>query len=319
MFIDSKEMKELCGNYMPFPLSSLTENNSEWNGIFKFQKKLSMNDYLNLLKNIRNDKKNLKDNLHRIQLIYSYILNDIEFDSICTKNVIKSQEKILYLLSENNQWKLANELYFYIDNHSNEVLPCLKLDFKNKNHRNLQKLLDLFNIKSIGMNDLILEHKHSSSVEELRKKLIEISPYLKNWLKKLSVSFEIISSIDKILQQNIVFMESDCLQLFYNKTFVQETNVYFDKINQQFYIIRPWNSETSLMELPNKLCQLLNIQGFEDKLRFLLKAAREEIIRHFDKLSIDIPTDEDIIILQPFLPKSGYFILKFHTFITDIL
>ncbi len=75
------------------------------------------------------------------------------------------------------------------------------------------------------------------------------------------------------------------------------------------------------MDLPNKLCQLLNIQGFEDKLRFLLKAEKEEIIKHFKKLSIEIPTDKDIVSLKP-LPKSGDFLWNsnnYYLYFTEIV
>jgi hypothetical protein len=68
------------------------------------------------------------------------------------------------------------------------------------------------------------------------------------------------------VQQEIVFIESDCLQLYYNTKLVQEINVYFITMHQQFYLIRPWHSETTFIDLPNKLCQLLNIQGFEREL-----------------------------------------------------
>jgi hypothetical protein len=79
------------------------------------------------------------------------------------------------------------------------------------------------------------------------------------------------------------------------------------------YVARPWDSETTFINLPNKLCQLLNIQGFEDKLRFLLKGTIEEIEKHFTTNSIKIPTKEDIVILESLL-KSGkqihFFIVK---------
>jgi hypothetical protein len=49
---------------------------------------------------------------------------------------------------------------------------------------------------------------------------------------------DVISSIDKILRQEIHFIESDGLKLYYNENFIQETNAYFDPT-------RPWNSETT--------------------------------------------------------------------------
>jgi hypothetical protein len=302
-------MKELCGEYMPFPSISLSEDKSDWHRIFNFKTKLSFNDYFVLLKKIRHDEKNLKDNLDRIQMIYSSILKDIQLYGAYEKSFIQSQANTFYLLNENNQWKLAKDLYLHVEgsetnSHLNDVIPCLKLDYKNKTHPQLKKFLDLFNIKPIEMKDLKLDDKNSSHAGQFREKLIEISPYLKKWLKTLSFLSNVILSIDQILQQEFDFIESDCLQLFYNGNLIQETNVYFDNNQQQFYVTRPWDGETTFIDLPSKLCQLLNIQGFEDKLRFLLKAQKEEITKHFTKRSIEIPTDKDIIKLQV-IPRAG--------------
>ncbi|CAF3840769.1 unnamed protein product, partial [Rotaria sp. Silwood1] len=252
---------------------------------------------------IRLDERNLKDNLDRIQMIYYHILKEIYFWSSDERKTMKTQAKSFYLLTENDQWKLANDLYLYMEgngtnNNLNDAIPCLKLDYKNRNHSHLNQFLDLFNIKQIKMNDLKLVDKQSSPAEHFRRKLIEISPFLKKWLKNSSVSSDIISVIDKKIQQENDFIESDCLQLFYNQKFVQETNVYFDNKYKQLYVRRPWDSETTFIDLPNKLCQLLNIRGFEKNIRFLLKGTIEEIQKHFTTNSIEIPTKKDIVILE---------------------
>jgi hypothetical protein len=297
IFVNSEEMRELCGEYMPFPSILLSHKRSDWHRVLNFKTKLSINDYLNLLKKIRCDERNLNNNLDRIQLIYSYILKDIHLYSTCENQVIKSQETVLYLLSENNQWKSANELHVYVDDsgtntHFNEIIHCLKLDFKNRSHPQLHKFLDLFNIKQIQMKDLLFDHENSSPARQFREKLIQISPYLKKWLNVLAFPSDIISTIDKkILQQEIQFIESDCLKFSFKEKFVHETNVYHDLAHQKFYLTRPWNSEITFIDLPNHLCRLLHIQGFEDKLRFLLKAENKEIIKHLTKHSIEKQTE----------------------------
>ncbi len=63
-------MKELCGEYMPFPSIPLSENKSDWN-------RISLNDYFDLLKKIRHNEKNLNNNLDRIPMIYSHVLENI--------------------------------------------------------------------------------------------------------------------------------------------------------------------------------------------------------------------------------------------------
>ncbi len=106
---------------------------------------------------------------------------------------IKSQEIVLYFLSENNQWKLANELHVYVDDsetntHFNEIIHCLKLDFKNRSHPQLHKFLDLFNIKQIQMKDLLFDRENSSPAEQFQEKLIRILPYLKKIVETISCS-----------------------------------------------------------------------------------------------------------------------------------
>ncbi|CAF3334307.1 unnamed protein product [Rotaria sp. Silwood2] len=177
---------------MCFPSISLPQDKIIWHSIFNFKTKLSGNDYFDLLEKIRLDERNLKDNLDRIQMIYYHILKEIYFWSSNERKTMKTQAKSFYLLTENDQWKLANDLYLYME----------------------------------------------------------------------------------------------------------ETNVYFDNKYKQLYVRRPWDSETTFIDLPNKLCQLLNIRGFEKNIRFLLKGTIEEIQKHFTTNSIEIPTKKDIVILE---------------------
>ncbi|CAF0977112.1 unnamed protein product [Adineta steineri] len=303
VFSDQKELKDLCSKYMSFSSILIPQNKTQWNEIFNFKTKLSINDYFDLIEKIRYDEKNLKDNLERIQLLYSHILKEMYYWSGDKRNTAKERTKSSYLLTENIQWKLSSDLYFYMEdnranNALNDAIPCLKLDFKNRNDLHLHDFLELFNIKQIRMNDLNLADEKSSPAEYFRHKLIEISPFLKKWLKYEGVSTDVICLIDRKLQQEYDLTESDNLQLFYHKIFVRETTVYFDNKRKQLYVKRPWDSETTFIDLPNKLCQLLNIQGFEKNIRFLLKGTIDEIKKHFNSNSIEIPTEKDIVILK---------------------
>lgn len=293
IFPDTKQMKDLGGNYLPFLSIPLPSDRIDWQQIFHFQTKLSISDYCHLLRKIHDDERNFRDNLDRIQMIYSSILIDILSYTDYQTNFVKSQRSILYLLSEDNQWKLAEELYLYLDDHStsnqlNEILPCLKMDFNNRKHPNLVKFAQLFGIAQMTINDLKFDEKTSVPAEQFRKKLIEILPFMKKWLTKLAFSSNILLSID---EQEVQFLELDEIKFYFKEKIIQEKNVYFDEINRKFYLTRPWNSETTFIDLPNKLCQLFHIEGFEDKIRFLLRADREEIVKHFQRLSIQLPIE----------------------------
>lgn len=282
---------------------------TSWNKIFNFKTKLSVHNYFDLLEKIRHDEQNLKDNLQRIQSIYSCILKEIHCWSSDEQKIAKTRVKSIHLLTENEQWKLSSDLYHYMDSNAtnislNEAIPCLKLDYKNRIHIYLNEFLELFNIKQIGQNDLLLADKQSSPAEIFRRKLIEISPFLIKWLKSLSFSSDIILLIDRKIQQDTDFIESDSLELSYNQKSVGKANVYYDNRNKLLYVTRPWDSETTFIDLPNKLCQLLKIKSFDDKLRFLLKGTIDEIKKHFKDNSIEIPTKNDIVFLEP-LPRSS--------------
>ena len=309
IFVLNKDLTDLCGEYMPFAWMVLPQERIKWQKIMNFKTKLSVNDYFDLLKIIRDDEKNLRENLHRIQSIYSHMLKEMFFWTSDEQQEARSRVKLTYLLTENDQWLLASDLYLYMEGNGkntnlNDAIPCLKLDLKNRNHPHLHHFLDLFKIRTIKMNDLKLADTQSSPAVHFRQRLIEISPFLKNWLKSASVAPEIISTIDKKIQQENDFIESVRLQLLYHQKLVGETNVYFDSKHKQLYVRRPWDSETTFIDLPNKLCLLFNISGFEKNIRFLLKGTIEEIQDHFKINSIEVPTRKDIIILPP-LPKTG--------------
>ena len=303
IFVDTKEIKELGGLYIPFLSIQLPRDKNSWYRILQLKTKFLLDDYFDLLEKIREDENELKSNYRRIQMIYSNLLDRISSWSLKEQRVIQIKTKKIYLLSENNQWELAENLFMYMEdngtnNNLKETIPCLKLDHMNKKHPNLEKFLNLFNIKTLSMKDLELVHIGSSPAEEFRRKLIETSPFLKKWLKHSNYSPDDISSIDTTIQQEIAFFESDCLKLLYKGKFSGEADVYNDVAHKKFYVIRPWNGATAFIDLPKQLCQLLNIVGFEQNLGFLLRAQKEEIIKRFKKMSIEITTEKDAITLK---------------------
>ena len=160
---DSKELKELCGKYMYFSSISFSQDKSNWNEIFNFKTKLSINDYFDILEKIRHDEKNLKANLDRIQIIYTHLLQEIYYWSSDERKEAKIRAKSLYLLTETDQWKLASDLYLYMEgqgtnNKLNDAIPCLKLDYKNRNYLHLNQFLELFNIKQIKISYMLYDH-----------------------------------------------------------------------------------------------------------------------------------------------------------------
>ncbi|CAF1111046.1 unnamed protein product [Didymodactylos carnosus] len=113
------------------------------------------------------------------------------------QRLVREQSKTLYLLTENNQWKLGSALFVYMESDSenssfNHTIPCLKLDFANKNHPKLNQLLELMNVKHLRMNDLSLVDKEPLHAEGFRMKLIQIPPYIKKWLNEIKFQSDAI-------------------------------------------------------------------------------------------------------------------------------
>lgn len=60
------------------------------------------------------------------------------------------------------------------------------------------------------------------------------------------------------------------------------------------YVTSPWNSNLSLMYLPDKLCDFLGIEGYSNELDFLLRSEVSEIQQHFQKEGIELPEGSKI-------------------------
>ena len=68
-----------------------------------------------------------------------------------------------------------------------------------------------------------------------------------------------------------------------------EKIVQFHLKDDVLYVTSPWNSNMSLMYLPDKLCYYLGIKGFENELDFLLRSDEYEIQQHFKQEQIELP------------------------------
>ena len=302
VLIKTDQIIKLCGSYLPIVDILDQKYNTRWDSFFGFKKTLSISDYFVLLEKIREDENNLQNNQNRIQTIYRHILDTCHSWSAEQMHIVKTRLPITYLLAENNQWKLTSDLYILINNGSSEsscqaVFPCVKLNKNNRMHAQIEKFLEIFNIKQIDIHNLKLSAARSSPATSLYQKFIEIMPFFKNWLKFSSADENIISSIDDILKQEIDFIESQSLKLFFKNKLVLKTHAFYDIKQQEFHVTKPWDSETTFTDLPRELCQLLQAKGFEDQLRFLLKANEREIETYFHSNSIEMPVKKDRIAL----------------------
>lgn len=93
---------------MPFLSISILQDKFNWQRILNLKNQLTIDDYFHLLEKIRLDEKELKNNFQRIQMIYSQILTQISSWSLMEQRTIRFRASQIYLLAENNQWKVAN-------------------------------------------------------------------------------------------------------------------------------------------------------------------------------------------------------------------
>ncbi|CAF3053583.1 unnamed protein product [Rotaria sp. Silwood2] len=169
--------------------------------MFNFKTKLSLNDYFILFEKILHDESNLQDNLDRIQRIYSLILNDICSWSVDDQRIVKTQANSLYLVCENNQWKLGKAIKRF---GSFTTLPSELIQpvsyFQNRETSSDETSIDTDEIETYVRNPIKQNHSADSSAGKKHQNSIQISAKKINTASsesRRSLSFSLIESNDE--------------------------------------------------------------------------------------------------------------------------
>lgn len=291
IFLNTKEIKDIGGNYLP--IFEGVELNADWRAFFNFKTKLELTDYLSILNEISLETN--ENNISRVHAIYTCLLDacmNWGEDEIQTVKTWSASNKLLNI---HNQFIECKSLKYFIDGNEaifQEQFAFISLSPKNKQHPSLEKFLSYLDIQILRQSNFELIPVDVSECSELKKHLINILPYFKIWVKHDEKNIETFRALED-LQLNISQLNINHaieLQIRYEDLdFTKNTNVHLD--DEKLYVTKPWNSNSVLMTLPTHLCRFLSLEGQDKKLDFLLRSTIAEIQNYFSQENIHIPED----------------------------
>lgn len=295
VLVNSKEIKDLSGNYLPvFNGPELTSN---WKSFFNFRTSLSLSDYLELLSAISLDvDKNGEvkiGNQERIQSIYHALLEQCgNWSEAEIKKVNQWADSESLLNTKNEFTKNENIMYFRDGNESifQDQFKFLKLSAENKRHPQLETLLGFFHVTILKESDFKLIYSQNEECSQLISHLKSIIPFFYIWIKSEVSDEQIIenlSNIESKISVLNIYQSSDLKITYEDVHFVKNVNVHFDK--KDLYVTKPWSTNSVLLRLPEVLCRYLELLGHDKKLDFLLRAKIQEIHDYFEQEGLIIP------------------------------
>lgn len=292
VFINTKEIKEIVGNYLPVfdyddPLPS------DWNDFLQFKSKLEINDYLNILSMIAKDAEeavekdvNFRFSLKRIGLIYNKIASIIPDMNSESKQSISEWASVNKLLAVTDDFIPASQLkWITVEGFSteSEKLKVIKLpENSEKNSDNFKELISLFKVQTI--DEFFPMFEELTPDVSLKHKLEKILPYYVALIEKkqLEDGEKEFERIYQLLDLTEFYSASEIKLSFnyLNETFDGPTLTVY-KSNNKFHFKGKWRSERTLLSLIKELSNLLKVNGLNEELRFLLLETEEIEIREW--------------------------------------
>ncbi len=281
VFINTKEIKDIAGNYLPvFDFDEPLPD--DWKNLLQFKSRLELNDYLSVLSRIVKHSEDVegkdstfKPPLRRIGLIYNKLASIIPDMTIESKQIISDWAANNKLLSVNGRFEPADQLkWITVEGFSTESdkLKIIQLpENSNKNSQTFKELISLFQVQTIDKFIPMFEKPIPDNT--LKDKLEKILPYYVALIekKKIEESNQEFERIYQLLNVTDFFTTSE-IKLSFN--FQSETfdgpslTVY--KGENKFYFKGKWKSERTLLSLIKELSNLLGVFGLNEELRFLL-------------------------------------------------
>lgn len=295
VFLNTEEIKELSGNYLP--VFSGPELTSNWRSFFNFKTNLNLTDYLEILKQIsldtdKNDYLKSK-NFERIQSIYSKLINQCFNWSLDDIEVVKNWSQTEHLLSTKNQFTKCNSLKFFLDGNENlfqEQYMFILLNAENREHPNLEMFLEYFQIKILRQSEFELIHHQLDEAMALKEKLRAVLPFFKIWIFSEDNDSDVNTKLNdvQVKIKSLEIYQSDQLEITYKGIdFTKNVNTHFNE--RKLYVTYPWNSNSVFLTLSEVLCKYFSLNGHSKKLDFLLRSTETEIQEYFEQEELEIP------------------------------
>jgi hypothetical protein len=285
----SSDLRSIVGDLLPiFACITPTPFPSEWQRFFEFKTQLSIQDHIQLLNLIYDRSKNspLNDeNETCIQRIYTSLINCLPRFDKRKFDEYRPQSPFYLLSTKNNEFLPSTNLVISLGKDftlPNEI-PQLKLSTGNSRDAHLTQLLDFFNIRQVGINDLALPTNiNAQPAFSLRAKLRNMQPNLFELARSLNIT-------DHRIDNDLQVFEVDRLELYYNGT-IPVLKMPIHVIDNRIYITRPWNSRGVMSKLPQILCKQFKLpSNIEQNIhQYLLD---DQIISSVIPLSLDTKTD----------------------------
>lgn len=298
VFLNDESIIKLVGCYLP--IFDGPDLSPDWKSFFQFKSQLTLSDYLELLANIVDDAtekdKIKKENRERLQEVYNFLLD--QTINWSDEDIAQVQEWAKNIKLPDNYGFLhtIDNLRYYADGDTSifqDEFNFIFLNSSNRKHPYIEKFLTILGIEVFKQENFNLSYnENDKSTSSLKSKLKTISPYLEKWIlsvEQASADFPIANFHEKVKKLEIY--EVPELKITHKSW---EKIVQFHLKDDVLYVTSPWNSNVSLMYLPNKLCYYLGIKGFENELDFLLRSEEDEIQQHFKQEQIELP-DQAII------------------------
>ncbi|MBK7909897.1 ATP-binding protein [Candidatus Pollutiaquabacter sp.] len=288
IFINNKEIIEIAGNYLPvFDCDvALTK---EWRKILPFKKNLELTDYLEILGKIANQKKkNENDETSKISgkkkiaLIYTKLASSLSNFSKEEKQEISDWAKTNKIISQNETFANASELFWLKGTTSNfgGELELVFLPDELKDEENIEELLSLFGVTVISEFKLIKNKTVTN--DSLQNELFSISPYLSAIVEKKSgEEFDSIFKKLKTLIKSLKVVNTASLELAYiyngKQHVISKPDSYFDENENTLYFTGNWKSPTTMYSLIEHVAKALQIEKYQEELRLFLQLDPEDI------------------------------------------
>lgn len=294
IFLNTKEHKELAVNYLPV-FEYEGELSEDWRAFFRFKVELTPSDYIVLLKSISTDVKELgkvkEGNEKRIQLVYQKLSKQLDYWDANQRELFSQVAQDLHLLSENGTFKSAKSLKYFDDGKNSLFKDDFDFIETNKDTRaeeSFEQLLNLFGVQKLSLDYFELKELNGKVCDALRQKLNFVLPYLAQWISvNDKIPFEEISYDLERRFSSISFSEADRLTLYFEDAPLKNVSLY--EKSGKISVLRPWNGEIVMIELPRKLRELLKVRKHDFLISFLLRGKKEEIDSYFQNQGVAIP------------------------------
>lgn len=295
VLLNTKEIKDFSGNYLP--VFSGPELSSDWKAFFNFKTALNVADYLEILKQISLDtgKNNYlkSENYERIQSIYSKLLIECVNWSTDDIETVKAWSQTEELLNTKKQFTKCKSLKYFLDGNENvfqDQYIFMMLSAENREHPNLEKFLEYFQVKLLRQSEFELIHHQLEVATSLKEKLRAILPFFEIWIASEVNDIDVFNRLNElqVKTNDLEIYQSDQLEITYTGIdFTKNVNTHYNK--QKLYVTYPWNSNSVFLTLSEILCKYFCLSGYSKKLDFLLRSTEDEIQEYFEQEELEIP------------------------------